>query len=249
MMNLARPREARNALGALEALETKYFRGAGWCPARRHASLCEQALAWGADLILILGADQVYHEDLLCRLIDRWNDPTYNGSVIAALVPARGYIGWQDMEPFQRMAWRITGPVDADAVLRGEEQNNVEVIDPEGGDMQPINFIGSGVLMFHRDHLLSLQLPWFQETINPLTYERLASMDSGFVWRLQAEAGAHAWVDTTIEVGHLTIMKADKTFAKRFADWKDPGMGQLNLCNYQPIHTQPVHGLPKTAVA
>lgn len=245
MMNLQRPLEARNALGVLEPLETRYFRGPGWCPARRHTSLCEQAVAWGADLILILGADQTYDEDLLTRLMARWNDLRYNGAVIAALVPARGYVGSQDMEPFQRMAWIINGPVDPDAVLRGEETNTTRIIDPDAGDMQSINFIGSGVLMFHRDHLLALPRPWFKEQVNPLTYERLASMDSGFVWRLQAEAGARVWCDTTIKVKHLHIFAVDETYSGRFQDWKQPGVGPASLCNYPTLHEHP----PQTAVA
>lgn len=247
MMNLQRPREARNALGVLEPLETRFFRGPGWCPARRHTSLCEQALEWGADLILILGADQTYDEDLLCRLIARWNE---GHEVMSALVPARGYIGWQDMEPFQRMAWRLkrVGAGDVDALLRGEAPNDVEVVDPAAGDVQEINFIGSGVLMFHRDHLLALQRPWFRESINPETYERLASMDTGFVWRLQAEAGARVWVDTTIKVGHLHIMNVDPSFAARFPDWKQHGAGPASSCQYEPFRNQPAYA-PATAGA
>ena len=46
----------------------RVFRGKGWCPARRHVDLCEQAVKWGADLICIIGADQVHPSDLLPRL-------------------------------------------------------------------------------------------------------------------------------------------------------------------------------------
>jgi hypothetical protein len=77
---------------------------AGWGPAKRHINACEKAMAWGADLILILGADQVYEPDLLERL-GRGSGQGYE--VVAAMVPTRGYLGWQDMQPFQKMAWRI----------------------------------------------------------------------------------------------------------------------------------------------
>lgn len=239
MMNLERPQEARNVFGQLEPLQSRFFRGAGWCPARRHIHLCEQALAWGADLILILGADQTYDEDLLSRLIARWNDPRYHGQVLAALVPTRGYVGWQPMEPFQRMAWILERPVDVDAVLKGQELNGTRVINPADGEMQRINFIGSGVLMFHRDHLLALKEPWFQEQVNPTTYERLASMDTGFVWRLQSEAGAQVWVDTTIDVEHLHVMSVDKSFEHRFADWKVKDVGPRDVCQYEPFRDRP----------
>lgn len=236
VINLRRPQRARPVLGQLgyrEPLESRFFRGSGWCPARRHTALCEDALAWGADLICILGADQLYPEDLLERLVARWDE---GYEVISALVPARGYIGWQEMEPFQRMAWRIKagGLAEADALLRGEAQNTVEVIRPEDGDVQRINFIGSGVLMFHRDHLLALKRPWFEENINPETYERLASMDTGFVWRLQTEAGAKVWVDTTIPVQHLHTFAIDDSFGPRFADWKQKDAGPADVCMYEP---------------
>lgn len=235
MLNLERPVEALNVLGQMEPLQTRFFRGVGWSPARRHISLCEQALAWGADLILILGADQVHPEDTLTRLIARWNDPQYHGSVISAMVPSRAYIGWQPMEPFQPMAWVLKGPTDTDAVLRGEEMNDTRVIRRSDGEMVRINFIGSGVLMFHRDHLLALDQPWFQENINPKTYERLASMDTGFVWRLQTDAGATVWCDTTILVKHLHIFGVDDTFEQRFQDYKVEDVGPRDICQFTPF--------------
>ena len=233
MLNLARPAEARNALGQMEPLDVRFFRGAGWCPARRHASLCEQALTWGADLICVVGADQVHPPDMLCRLIARWNE---GYAVIAALVPARGYVGWQDMQPFQRMAWRLK----SSAVGLGTgtlDPNEFEPIDPAAGDVQPINFIGSGVLMFHRDHLLALALPWFAEEVDPQTYQRTACMDTRFVWRLQVEAGAKVWVDTTIKVRHLHTFEIDESYPERFADWAKPGVGDPTVCVHAPAGT------------
>ena len=230
MLNLERPRAVRLPLGALEPLETKFFRGAGWCPARRHAHLCEQALAWGADLICIVGADQVHPADLLPRLLARWEAGC---EVIAALVPARGYIGWQDMKPFQRMAWRLKRtPLALGA--RAETPNDYEPIDPAAGELQEINFIGSGVLLFPADALRLLKLPWFSERFNPETMAREASMDTLFVWRLQQEAGLRVWVDTTIKVTHLHPMPIDETFADRFPDWAEPGAGPADLCVFPP---------------
>lgn len=224
---------ARNALGLMEPLETRYFRGQGWCPARRHAHLCEQALEWGADLICVMGADQIHPEDTLSRLIARWNE---GYEVVAALVPARGFVGWQDMQPFQRMAWRLKkgrGTLqDVNDFMN--RQAEIEVIDPEQGEIQEINFIGSGVLMFHRDHLLALRRPWFSETYNGETMERLASMDTTFVWRLQTEAGAQVWVDTTINVRHLHPFEIDESYSARFRDWALPGSGDSAICNYGP---------------
>lgn len=235
MLNLQRPPEARNALGELEPLEITFLRGAGWCPARRHTHICEQALAWGADLICIVGADQVHPPDMLQRLIARWNE---GYEVVSALVPARCYIGWQDMEPFQPMAWRLKAHAAPFDIQDGTfPENESEVINPADGDVQRVNFIGSGVLMFHRDHLLALEKPWFREMVNPETYQRLSSMDTTFVWRLQSEAEAKVWVDTTIPVEHLHIFSIDRSYSDRFQDWKERGKGDPVVCQFEPLET------------
>lgn len=228
-----------------EGYDVRFFRGAGWCPARRHAHIVEQALAWGADLILIIGADQIHPEDMLERLVARWEA---GHEVVAAMVPARGYVGWQEMKPFQPMAWRFrrTSTTDPRSVrvreYRGmtQDADMIEVIDPAAGDMQQVNFIGSGVLLFHRDHVLSLAKPWFAETIERENYQRLANMDCTFVWRLQREAGARVWVDTTIKVRHLHAFEIDDTYSDRFVDWMTPGAGAPDICRYAPAPTSAV---------
>lgn len=248
MLNMERPAEIRDTLGRLVPLEVRFFRGPGWCPAKRHLSACEQALAWGADLICIVGADQVHPPDMLRRLVARWEQGC---EVVAALVPARAFIGWQDMRPFQPMAWRLRrqGRVDMDAMnALASVKNDVEVIDAADGDLQRVNFIGSGVLMFHRDHLAAMARPWFTEMYEPETLERTASMDTRFVWRLQVEAGAMVWVDTTIKVRHLHAFEIDDTFQDRFDDWRQPGVGDPALCRFRDSPAE-VAATPETAGA
>lgn len=232
----------------------RFFRGAGWCPARRHISICEQALEWGADLICIIGADQIHPEDMLPRLVSRWRET--NGQVIAALVPARGYVGWQAMKPFQPMAWRFKRTSGGLGDIKPRQYRGmladpdaVEVIDPSAGDLQDVNFIGSGVLMFHRDQLLALSRPWFKETVDPVSYQRLANMDCTFVWRLQAEAHARVVVDTTIRVKHLHAFEIDETYPDRFADWMTEGKGDATICRYEAPRQVVDANAPKLATA
>jgi len=209
--NLQRPKD----------VDVRFFRGTGWCPARRHIDICEQALKWDADLICIIGADQVHPEDMLPRLYDRFVE---GYEVISAMVPCRGYVNWQPMKPYQPMAWRFkTNDEMCSNKIREfngmrTDPDMIHVITRNDGDVVKCNFIGSGVLMFHRDHLLALKKPWFFETINPEDMVREASMDCKFVWRLQQEANAVVWVDTTIMVKHLNVMPIDDTYQKRFAD-------------------------------
>lgn len=248
MLSLERPAEVRNIarLGQAEPLETRFFRGAGWCPAKRHQAAVDQALAWGADLICIVGADQVHPPDMLRRLVARWERGC---EVVAALVPARAFIGWQNMRPFQPMAWRIKGGrIDLEAIGDGAfSPNQIEVIDPAAGELQQVNFIGSGVLMFHRDHLAAMARPWFTEVYDPATLERTASMDTRFVWRLQAEAGATVWVDTTIKVRHLHAFEIDESFQGRFADWTQPGVGDPAVCRFRGDSAGAPVAAPETA--
>jgi len=218
-----------------EGYNVKFFRGRGWCPARRHVHICEQALDWGAELICIIGADQVHPPDMLCRLTKRWEEGC---EVIAAMVPSRGYVAWQEMKPFQPMAWRFKTNDELGANeyrhYRNMDQDAdmIHVIKREDGDLVKANFIGSGVLMFHKDHLLALKKPWFYENIIPDTMERIANMDCTFVWRLQDEACAFVWVDTTIIIKHIHTFEIDDTYSERFSDWERPEKGDSEVCRY-----------------
>lgn len=213
-----------------EGVEVRFFRGEGWCPSRRHNDGCEKALKWGADLILCIGTDQTYPEDMLIRLVNRFRE---TGGVITALVPFRGYVGWQDMKPFQPLGWRLTNTGDGAREFRGAEidPDMMEPINPADGDLQRVNLIGSGVLLFHRDHLLALARPWFFDRADPETMHRVADMDSKMIWRLQIEAGATVWVDTTIKVKHLHIFSIDDSFQDRFSDWAESG-GDPEIIKY-----------------
>lgn len=209
-------------------VEVAFFRGGGWGPAKRHINACEQAVAWGADHILILGADQVYDPDLLERLWARKRD---GYEVVAALVPSRGYLGWQEMKPFQRMAWRLR-PNGLNPITW--QPNALEVVNPDAGEMQRIDFIGSGVILFERAHLEMMKRPWFFEEIDPETQNRTACMDTRFCFRLASEADAQVWVDTTIRVRHLHPFEIDESYTERFADWAIPGVGPADICQHEP---------------
>jgi hypothetical protein len=214
-----------------EGYEVTFFQGRGWSPATRHNHACEQAVAWGADHIVILGADQVYEPDLLERLIAR-REAGYE--IISAVIPTRGYIADMDMKPFQRMAWRVRGK-GTQAV--NWDRAELEIIDTRAGEMQRIDFVGSGCIMFDRDHLLSLERPWFFETIDAKTQQRTACMDTKFCFRLRQEAYAQVWADTTIRIKHLHAFEVDESFPDRFLDWMTPGVGDPQICVTAPRST------------
>jgi len=216
---------AENAMNLQRPSNSRWFRGRGWCPARRHIDICEQAIEWGASHILIVGSDQVHPEDMIPRLIKRVE--VDGCEVISALVPSRGNVPKMHMKPFQPMAWRFKSNTEF-RQYRGYELDSdmVEVIEPSDGDLQQIDFIGSGVIMFPVDDLLMLKKPWFGEKFAISNMKREASMDTRFVWELKVIAGAHVWVDTTIKVGHINPFIIDETFQDRFKDWDEIGYGE-----------------------
>lgn len=207
--------------------EVRWFFGRGWCPARRHTEAIEKALAWGADWICIFGADQVAPPYLLERLYARVQDGC---AAVCALVPSRGYFANNvGTKPFQPLAWRwkSTPLNEQGKAVRREyrsqelDSDMMEVVRADG-TLQPVHIIGSGCIMFHREHILALRRPWFSESFDPGTYARSATMDTRFAWRLISEAGALLWCDTAIKIGHLTDMLIDDSFQDRFDDWMDP---------------------------
>ena len=91
------------------------------------------------------------------------------------------------------------------------------------------------MLSFPAVLLSYLKKPWFFETIQRETYTRYANQDVNFVWRLQEEADAKVWVDTTLRVTHLHPFEIDETFQTRFDDWKTPGVGDPDIAKFAPV--------------
>lgn len=227
---------AENAMNLQRPENSRWFRGRGWCPARRHIDICEQAIEWGASHILIVGSDQVHPEDMIPRLIKRVEQD--GCEVITALVPTRGHVPHMNMKPFQPMAWRFKSNTKP-RPYRGFEKDSdmMEVVKVEDGDLQTIDFIGSGVLMFPVDDLMMIDKPWFGEVFHRESMKRRASMDTRFVWELKQKAGATVWCDTTIEVGHINPFVIDRTYQDRFMDWQEVGYGECKA-NLESLETE-----------
>lgn len=203
--------------------EVHWFRGVGWCQARRRIHAAEQAVEWGADLIACLDVDQVYEPDILCRLVDRHRE---GYDVVAAMVPGRGYVSGTGMKPFQRLAWKL------------EDQQFVPV-DPDDGEMQPCEFPTSAAMIFRTSDLLKLRKPWYFFTYKPEDWKQVQGEDGTFILRMLRDAGVKAWVDTTIRVKHAHVFHIDETFSSRFADWSQPGVGDPSVCNYEANREAP----------
>ncbi len=200
-----------------EGFQVRWFRGRGWCQARRRAHAAEQALEWGAELICCLDIDQVYEPDILVRLVDRH----FKGyDAVAAMVPMRGYVKSSGMKPFQRLAWRI-------------DNKQFVPVDVEEGEIQKADFPTSAALLFRAADLQKMRTPWYFFTFDPNTWKQIHGEDGTFILRMQKEAGITAWVDTTIKVKHCHVFEIDDTFPERFSDWSESGKGEAGICSYE----------------
>ena len=187
---------------APEGCEVKWFRGLGWCQARRRTDAAEKALAWNADLIASLDMDQVYDPDVLERLVGRI-DQGY--ACVSALVPSRGKSLALD-QPFQGTGWR----------LEGEDVVQVTSAD---GEMVRAEFPTHACCIFKAAHISKLPQPWYAYKYDAKTWEETEGEDSRFFLRMNRELGVDTWIDTTIggKPGHL--FKIDETYPQRFSDW------------------------------
>jgi len=216
--------------------EVRFFFPNGVCPASRHNDLLQRGLDWGADLLLIIGADQIHPVDMIDRLIDRFEQVD---GVITALVPFRGYVSSQQMKPFQPMGWHLRCEGLREFRGMSQDPDMMVPVDPEAGDLQRIDVIGSGVLLIHRDHLLSVKQPWFYLRVDPVTQQRVADTDTRFVYRLRTEAGAQVWCDTTIKVRHISDIEIDESFQERFADWGNADSSHdPEICKFHEVTAQ-----------
>ncbi len=187
----------------------------GWCSARRHNAVLEQALAWGADLICFMGADQVYHDrDILCRLVGHWKAGC---DALTVLVPTRGKVPGQDERAYEMVGWQAKPDEHGNVAIRpGMAKTDFRRISKADGPLVRVHAGGTGVLMFPAKVLKQMLPPWFMEWPRYPTFARRSSADSTIMARLQLEAGLQIWCDTTIKVTHAQVMEIDETFAGRF---------------------------------
>lgn len=208
MVNIATPPDC----------EVRWFRGKGWCQARRRTHACEQAIEWGAELIAQLDIDQTYDPDVLCRLVARF-DQGYR--IIAAMVPMRGYIEESKLPPFARLAWRSTNG--------GQD---FEPVDASEGEVVEVDFPTSACALFAVEDLKKLPQPWYFFEYDTKTYRLVKGEDGLFFIRMKKHAGVLSYVDTTIRVRHAHVFEIDETFPRRFADWAD-GDGDPTMCAFK----------------
>ncbi len=178
--------------------ELRWFMPAGWCSARRKTAGVEQALAWGADWIWFVDADQLVDEETLLWLWDAVH--LGNARAVGAMQPCRGYFPqFKGSKPYQPMCW-----------------------DEEGQPFTPKKFMpvmyGSlNCFLIDAGIFRELPRPWFSERFNVTTMARLSSLDQHFTKKLW-DNKTPLWVHPAIRPSHMDAMPLDWDMQNRFDD-------------------------------
>ena len=146
-------------------------------------SLVSQAQKEGAEYLLMLDTDQVYPSDTLTKLLSNKKD----------ICGVRVHRRWMPFDPI---------------FLRGEIGKFKNVPDEEAysGEIIEIDATGTGCLLFKMEVFDKVPAPWFEFTFKN---GKPVGEDINFCDKAK-RAGLSLFVDTSIEVGHLTTMEVDK---------------------------------------
>jgi predicted peroxiredoxin len=132
----------------------------------------------------MLDTDQVYPRDTLTKLLSHEVD------IAGVLVHKR---------------WAPFNPV----MLRGTLGKYIIVEDEEmySGDLVEVDATGTGCLLFDMRVFDKVKYPWFKFSV---INEKPVGEDIYFCSKAR-QSGVRIFVDTSIEVGHLTTMEVNKT--------------------------------------
>jgi len=146
-------------------------------------SLIEQAQEEGAKYLLMLDTDQTYPADTLEKMLSHRVD----------ICGVRVHRRWMPFDPI---------------FLRGDIGSYENVSDEEAysGDLIEIDATGTGCLLFNMEVFDKVEYPWFKfgkKDGKPI------GEDIYFCSKARA-AGLRIFVDTSIEVGHLTTVEVNR---------------------------------------
>lgn len=147
-------------------------------------SLVEQAQMAGAEWLLMCDTDQVYPHDTLTKLLSHRKD----------ICGVRVHRRWPPYDPI---------------FYRGELGKYLSVSEEEmyGGELIEVDATGTGCLLFNMAVFDKIEFPWFAFTMHE---GKPVGEDIGFCAKAR-EAGCEIYIDTSIEVGHLTTIEVGKT--------------------------------------
>lgn len=153
--------------------------------------LVDQALCEGCEKIIMMDTDQIYPEDTVMKLVS--HDLPVVGTQVHRRYP-----------PYAPLMFR--GKIGALQYVSEEEMYS--------GELVPVDFTGSGCICYDSELFLELDSPWF--ALKKDKNGKTIGEDIAFCDRIK-KAGMPIFVDTSIEIGHLSTITIDKDF---FKYWK-----------------------------
>jgi len=147
-------------------------------------SLVKQAQEEGATHLLMLDTDQTYPPDTLIKLLSHEVD----------ICGVRVHRRWMPFDPI---------------FLRGDISRYKSVPEEEmySGNLIEVDATGTGCLLFNMKIFESIPEPWFEFKIED---GKPVGEDINFCSKAR-RAGHRIYIDTSIEVGHLTMIEVNRT--------------------------------------
>jgi hypothetical protein len=154
--------------------------------------LAEQALINKCTHILMMDTDQIYPPDTVTKLI------AHNLPIVGAKVHRR-------YAPFDPL------------LLRGSLGKYHRIPDEEWeacDGLIEVDATGTGCTMFQSEVFRKLEFPWFK--IIPGRGKRKSVGEDVYMFSKAKKAGYRIFVDTSIEIGHLTMLEINRHFSKLY---------------------------------
>lgn len=148
------------------------------CPTKRN-TIVRRFLESKFDYLLMLDSDMIFPADLVQRLL------AANKDVVGVLYAKR-------FPPFDSVGGRTGQGIVADSLV------NYWPIAPKQG-LQRVERVGGGVMLIRRAVLQAVGAPWFSAPAE------IVDCDDFYFCQKALDAGCELWIDTDLEVGHMTI--------------------------------------------
>jgi len=155
--------------------------------------IVQKALEVGATSLLMMDVDQIYPVDCIAKLLAH-KLPVVGGKI------SRRY------PPFDPIMLEIT------------ENGYESIANYKQGTLLSVDATGTGCILYDMEVFRKLPAPWFRFQKNPENGLTIGE-DIGFCQDLKA-AGYDIYVDTSVEIGHLSTMVITETTHKLYKAMK-----------------------------
>jgi len=156
--------------------------------------IVEEALDWDCTHLLMLDTDQEHPPDVVMKLL----------SHDLPIVGAKVYRRYPPYDPI---------------LLRGSIPIFGHVSDEEceSGELVEVDATGCGALMCKMDVFLNIPRPWFKWEMPKIDDVDVMIGEDFYFCNKAKEAGYKIYVDTSLEVSHLTIMEVNQAAYKLYS--------------------------------